>query len=426
MVWSLATILLIWFSLRKGLTVSEPRNASYTVIGGGAIGCAVAYRLAREGFKDIQLLERDLIGCATSSQAAGFVGQARTTPERTRLAMTSAQFYARMESETGFATDWRPTGSVRIATSPDRLAELHQIAAVAERSGLDVELVSPSRLTDLVPVLNPRDVIAALWCPSDGYVQPTSLTTAYAGAARELGVTIAPRTAVHAVEVSDGSITAVLTDRGRFHTENVVIAAGPWSAVLAGRLGIELPIIPVRHEYFVTEPVEGWTGALPCVRLVDHQLYFRGEVGSILCGGFESAGASLDPRVLAPESSLPNDPDWEVLGGFATQLAPYCPEVMNAGVRAVFRGWPGFTPDGRFVVGPVTSIRGLSIAAGCNAHGVSGSAGLAQHLVESLGADPSPYVRSLSPMRFMPPSWNWEDARREAQTVYEEYYQSRA
>jgi glycine/D-amino acid oxidase-like deaminating enzyme len=121
-------------------------------------------------------------------------------------------------------------------------------------------------------------------------------------------------------------------------------------------------------------------------------------------------------------SKLAARPNWDVLGGFAESLSGFAAAVAEAGIAATFQGWPAFSPDGRFIVGPVSAIHGLAFAAACNAHGVSGSAGLAMNLVESLTGDPSPYVRSLSPDRFIPRTWSWEDARREAQAVYENYY----
>jgi glycine/D-amino acid oxidase-like deaminating enzyme len=191
---------------------------------------------------------------------------------------------------------------------------------------------------------------------------------------------------------------------------------------MARLVGLELPIVPVLHEYFVTEPVPGWHAGLPCLRIPEVQIYARGESDRVLCGGFENAGTSVDPRDVTVGSRLAAHPDWDVLGGFAESLSAFAPAVATAGVATTFQGWPAFSPDGRFIVGPVSAIRGLVMAAACNAHGVSGSAGLAMHLVESLTDDPSPYVRSLSPDRFIPRAWSWEDARRDAQAVYETYY----
>jgi glycine/D-amino acid oxidase-like deaminating enzyme len=403
--------------------MSSPRDAEITVVGGGAIGAAVAYFLARDGRRDIQLLERRGLCEATSSQAAGLVGQARPTAERARLTMAAADIYRTFERDTGYTMDYKECGAVRLALSETSVRELQQIADTAAVTGLPVEFLSPARLREVYPVLERTDSVkAALWSPTDGYLQPNSLVSAYVQAARDLGVTVATQTAVTGIELADGAVRSVATEGGSYRTEQVIIAAGPWSSALARLAGLELPIVPVLHEYFVTEPVTGWHGDLPCLRIPEVQVYARGESGGVLCGGFESHGTSIDPREVGVASPLAARPDWDVLGGFASSLSEFAPALAAAGVAATFQGWPAFSPDGRFVVGPVSAVRGLALAAGCNAHGVSGSAGLALHLVESLTGDPSPYVRSLSPDRFVPRTWSFEDARREAQAVCETYY----
>ena len=403
--------------------MADPRDAEVTIIGGGAVGTAIAYFLAREGRTGVQLLERGGLCEATSSQAAGFVGQARPTVERARLTMAAAEVYRTFERETGYSMDYRECGAVRLALSDASARELAQIAETAEITGLPVEFLTDAQLHELYPVLERTEAVrAALWSPTDGYLQPNSLVSAYVGAARDLGVRVVTHATVTGIGVRAGAVESVTTQAGTVRPDQVIIAAGPWSAALARLAGLELPIVPVLHEYFVTEPVPGWHAGLPCLRIPEVQVYARGESGRVLCGGFENAGTSLDPRDVNVASRLAAQPDWEVLGGFAESLSAFAPAVATAGVATTFQGWPAFSPDGRFIVGPVSAIRGLVLAAACNAHGVSGSAGLAMHLVESLTDDPSPYVRSLSPVRFIPRTWSWEDARRDAQAVYETYY----
>jgi glycine/D-amino acid oxidase-like deaminating enzyme len=399
-----------------------PRDAQVTVVGGGAVGAAVTYLLAREGWTDVQLLERGDLCAATSSQAAGMVGQARPTADRTRLAMAAAELYRTLPAVTGCTADYRQSGAVRLALSDRSREELQQIAATAEHVGLPVEFVDHRRLRDLVPVLDDVSAVrAALWSPTCGYLQPNSLVEAYTRAARDLGATVTTHCAVTGVDVRAGAVHGVRTELGDVRSETVVVAAGPWSTAVVRTAGLDLPLVPVRHSYFVTEPA-GWDADLPCLRIPEVQVYARGESGRLLCGGFERRATSLDPRSVETSSPLVATADWDVLGSFATGLARFAPPVSGLGVGATFQGWPTFTPDGRFVVGPVTGLPGLVMAAGCNAHGVSGSAGLAMHLVESLRPDPSPYVRSLSPDRFVPRTWSWEDARSRAQSVYEHYY----
>ncbi len=174
----------------------------------------------------------------------------------------------------------------------------------------------------------------------------------------------------------------------------------------------------------MTVEAEGLVPELPVVRIPDATLYLRAEINALLCGGWEPWALSADPREFGPGSNPPPiKPDWDVLAEFANQLRPELPQVDQLGVRSVFKGWPTFTPDGRFIIGPSRHVRGFVMAGGCNAHGVSGSAGIGRHVVESILEDePSPYVKSLSPDRFQPGEWDWNTAIKAAQRYYETYY----
>jgi glycine/D-amino acid oxidase-like deaminating enzyme len=239
-----------------------------------------------------------------------------------------------------------------------------------------------------------------------------------------LGVRFQTKTAVRGVVVRDGRANAVETDRGRIDCEMVINAAGAHAYHIARSVGLELPILPVRHEYFVTVHADGLEPNMPVVRIPDSTLYLRAEINSLLCGGWEPKGLSTDPRQYPLERSPPPvETDWDVLGWFAEKLAPEIPQVEQLGVRSIFKGWPTFTPDGRFIIGESSRVKGFVMAGGCNAHGVSGSAGIGRHVVESiLERDPSPYVKSLSPDRFTDERWDWQTARPKAQHVYETYY----
>ncbi|WP_340536900.1 NAD(P)/FAD-dependent oxidoreductase [Nocardioides sp. GXZ039] len=399
------------------------RDSAVTVVGGGALGAAAAYALAAAGYRDVQVLEAGDLAAATTGQAAGLVGQPRSTVAATRASMEAAAFYRAMESDLGRSSDWRTTGSLRIALSETTAAEYRAMADVAEEAGLEVEIVDAKRAQELCPGLEDvADVRLALWCPTDGYVQPNSVVDGYIAGAQRAGVTFVPHTRVLDLVVAGGRVTGLVTDRGPIATELVIDAAGPWAGALARTAGIDLPIVPVLVQYFVTAQTEGWTSASPCIRIPEVQVYARGEGSGVLVGGFESSGTSIDPRAVHVDATLARHEDWEVLGEFAEGMARVTPSVAGSGVRAVFTGWPGFTPDGRFLIGPVSALPGLAMAAGCNAHGVQGSLHLGRHLVESLSGDVSPEVAAMSPDRFVPRGWDWDDARRQAQSVCENYY----
>jgi glycine/D-amino acid oxidase-like deaminating enzyme len=404
---------------------SDEQRAEIVIIGGGAVGCAVAYSLAKAGKTDVLLLEKEAtVAAVTTPQAAGLVGQVRNTVERTRLAMWSVETFSQLQKDEQTNPGWRQVGSLRIALCPERVAEFKHMKAVADEAGLDVDFIDNAAAKQKWPALNFDRAQAVLWCPTDGYLQPSDLTMSYVAHARRLGARIQTKTQVRKVVVKDGAVRGVETDRGAIECDMVVNAAGAHAYHIARSVGLDLPIVPVRHEYFVTVHAEGLEPSLPVIRIPDSTLYLRAEINSLLCGGWEPKALSTDPRQFdVGKEPPPIDPDWDVLGWFAEKLSPEMPQVEQLGIRSVFKGWPTFTPDGRFIVGPSSKVRGFVMAGGCNAHGVSGSAGIGRHVVESiLEPNPSTYVRSLSPDRFDREPWDWESARRQAQHYYETYY----
>lgn len=405
--------------------MSTLADAEIVIVGGGAVGCGVAYSLAQAGKTDVLLLEKEpAVASVTSAQAAGLVGQVRSTVARTRLAMWSVRTFAALQDDAECNPGWRQAGSLRIAQTDERAQEFQQLLAVAAEAGLDVELIDAARARQLWPAMCFDGAKAILWCPSDGYVQPHDLALSYRHHARRKGVRFATNTAVVGITCRNGHVESVQTTGGSVHCKTVVNAAGAHAYAIARLVGLELPIVPVRHEYFVTVPTTDLEPALPVVRAPDARLYSRADVNSLLVGGWEPKAVSVDPRDFRlTDDPPPIDEDWPVLHAFAEQFSPLYPGVLDLGIRSVFKGWPTFVPDGRFVIGESCRVKGFVMAGGCNAHGVSGSAGIGRHVVEAmLEAKPSAYVQSLSPDRFTERSWDWATARRDAQRIYETYY----
>jgi glycine/D-amino acid oxidase-like deaminating enzyme len=406
-------------------TAAEIGDAEIVIVGGGAIGCAIAFRLAEAGKTDVLLVEKNpSLASATTAQAAGLVGQVRSSEDRVRLAMDSVATFRRLQQHTGATPNWREVGSLRIALSDARAEEFRNLLATARRAGLEVELLDRAAAKARWPGRITAEVKAVLWCPSDGYLQPYDLAMAYREHARAAGVRFATDVRVTGAVLAGGAVTAVETTHGRVRCATAIVATGAHGWHVARLAGLELPVVPVRHEYFITVPIAGLRPDLPTFRVPDATLYGRPDVNALLLGGWEPQALSCDPRAYGLEDEPPAiEPDWPVLANFSELLAPLYPPVTDAGIRHVFRGWPTFTPDGRFIVGASRRLPGLVLAVGCNAHGVSGSAGIGRHVVEALlEPRPSAYVRSLGPDRFLEAGWSWEDARREAQAVYERYY----
>ena len=401
-----------------------PQRAQTVIVGGGAVGCAVAYSLAEAGRRDILVVEKEgSLATQTTSQAAGLVGQVRSTVEEVKLLMWSAETFERLQADSPESPAWRQVGSLRVAHCDERIEELKSLKAVADEAGLETEFIDNDRARELWPLMTFEGVKAVLWCPSDGYVQPYDLTMSYAAEGRKLGVDFQTGVRVTGVKLDNGRVAGIETDQGDIECETVINAAGAFAYQLASSVGIELPIFPVRHEFFVTIDCEGVEPTLPVVRIPDSSIYVRSEVNSILVGGWETGSLSTDPRKVPLTGEQPLlEEDWEVLEFLGENVLPQVPAINELGIRSIFKGWPTFTPDGRFIIGESSKVKGFVMAGGCNAHGISGSAGIGRHLVESLLEDnPSPYVKNLSPDRFNG-GWDWDEARRQSQKMYETYY----
>ncbi len=395
------------------------------VVGGGAVGLGVAFSLARAGRTDVLLVDREPgVGQVTTSQGAGLCGQVRSSAGRVRLAMRSVEAFRELERDAEVRPDWREVGSLRLAYAPEWVDELRRLQAVCVRAGLEVSLIDRGEAQRLWPALDLSEVRAALWCPSDGAMTPTSVAAAYEHQCRQMGVRIELGTEVTDIVCRDARVEAVQTDRGLIDCGTVIDAAGVHASHVARLAGIELPVIPVRHEYYDTVPLAGLEPGTPCFRIPEMTLYGRTLGRRLRLGGWEADALSADPRTFGLDEPAPAlEPDRRVLDGFEGQFARLLPAARGAERTCVGRGWPTFTPDGRFIIGESCQVAGFVMAAGCNAHGISGSAGIGGLLVEALfDPHPSDYVRSLSPDRYTERPWDWTTARRQAQRVYETYY----
>ena len=399
-------------------------NSEFIVIGGGAVGLGVAYALARAGRTDILLIDRASdVGQVTTAQGAGLCGQARDSVERIHLAMHSVSVFRELQ-KSSVKPDWHEVGSLRIALDDRRALEVRQLKKAADAAGLDTALIDNKEATRRWPLMAFSDAKAVLWCPSDGWMTPPLVAKSYEHACRKLGAHIATSTTVEEIHVKNGRAIGVKTSHGTADCKYVINAAGAHAYHVAKLAGLELPIVPVRHEYFVTVPMTGLTPDLPCFRIPELTLYGRVRDGGLLLGGWETRALHLDPRAYdLNQSPPPVTPDWNVLDSFGQSLARLFPTAQSAEKQTVGKGWPTFTPDGRFIIGESCRVKGFVMAGGCNAHGISGSGGIGKLMIESLfDPKPSAYVRSLSPDRFTETAWSWDKARTQAAHVYETYY----
>jgi len=405
--------------------MSRISDAEIVIIGGGAVGCGVAYALAQAGKTDILLLERAVeLGQVTTSQGAGLCGQARDSTERIKLAMHSVAVFRELQKDPEVKPDWQEVGSLRIALSEKCAKEFRQLKQAADEAGLETGLIDNGEAKRRWPLMDFSHVTAILWCPSDGQMTPGCVVKAYEHQCRKRGVRFSTATAVEEILCKNNRVSGVKTNQGSAQCRYVINAAGAHAYHIAKLVNLELPIVPVRHEYFVTVPMDGLTPDLPCFRVPELTLYGRVRDQGLLLGGWETRSLHTDPRsfdLVGSPSEI--SPDWKVLSNFEESFSKLLPTAKGAQKNFVGKGWPTFTPDGRFIIGESCRVKGFVMAGGCNAHGISGSGGIGRLLVESLfDPKPSDYVKSLSPDRFTETGWTWDKARVQAARVYETYY----
>ena len=263
-------------------------DAEIVVIGGGGVGCGVAHSLCQAGKTDVLLLEKnDALAAETTSQAAGLVGQVRTSIERVKLAMWSVRTFSEMEAEPDAKPGWRQVGSLRVALTDERVAEFEHMKTGADEAGLETSFINNGDAKAKWPMFDFSPAKLVLWCPSDGYLQPNDLAMAYAHRARQKNVRVVTGVTVEGIRTENGRVIGVDTSQGAIACDTVINAAGAHAWHIAKMVGLELPIFPVRHEYFVSVDAEGMKPELPVMRVPDASLYLRAEINGLLLGGWD-------------------------------------------------------------------------------------------------------------------------------------------
>ena len=362
---------------------SVPSDARVVIIGGGVVGCSVAYHLARRGCRDVLLLERKRLTCGTTWHAAGLVGQLRATHNLTRLAQYTTQLYEGLERETGQATGFRQVGSIAVAASAARYEELRRGASMARCFGLEVELLSPEAARERWPLLSIEGLVGAVYLPKDGRTNPVDTTQALARGARQGGVRILEEVAVTHIRSAAGRATGVTTSAGEVRAEVVINCAGMWAHQVGGWADVAVPLHAAEHFYIVTEPMAGLTPDLPILRDADACSYFKEDAGKLLVGWFEPQakpwGAAGIPENFAFEQLPPDLAHIEPLFAAAMRRVP---TLAEAGVQVFFNGPESFTPDDRYILGEAPQLRGLFVAAGFNSIGIQSAGGAGKVLAD--------------------------------------------
>jgi 4-methylaminobutanoate oxidase (formaldehyde-forming) len=351
------------------------------VIGGGVGGASILYWLARLGWREVVLCERADLTSGSTFHSAGLVGQLRGSLSLTRMMMSSVELYRALGAEVGLETGWREVGSLRLASSQERMEELARQAGWAKTFGLPLELVSAEDARRMFPPLSTEGVLGAAYLPSDGYIDPSQLTFALAAGARSRGAEIETNTRVTGVRVERGRVAGVVTDRGEIETEVVVNAGGIYAREIGALAGVDVPVIPMAHEYLITRP-HGVPLDVPTLRDPSLLVYFRGESGGLVMGGYERRPApwALD-GIPADFNGKLLPEDWPRFEELMENALVRVPELADAEVIRLVNGPEAFTPDGEFILGP-TGVRGFWVAAGFCAHGLAGAGGMGRLVAE--------------------------------------------
>lgn len=369
-----------------------PTQARVVIIGGGIIGTSTAYHLAKLGWKDVVLIERNKLSSGSTWHAAGLVGQLRSSANITQLLGESVKVYRTLEEETGLATGWKMNGGLRLACNQERWTEVKRQATTARSFGLEMHLLTPSEAQKLWPLMDVADVVGAAFLPTDGQANPSDITQSLAKGARKHGARIFENTEVLSVEVVKGRVASVATSQGRIACEYVVNCAGQWAAEVGRMVGVAVPLVSVEHQYMVTEPIEGVTSNLPTLRDPDRLTYYKEEVGGLVMGGYE-------PNPIAwAVNGFPKNFEFQLLESnfdHFEQLMELAlgrvPALQHAGIKSLINGPESFTPDGNFILGEAPEVANYYVGAGFNAFGIASGGGAGKVLAEWIIGGEAPY-----------------------------------
>jgi glycine cleavage system T protein len=388
------------------LVQSLPSQAQVVIIGGGIVGCSVAYHLAKRGCREVLLLERKRLTCGTTWHAAGLVGQLRATHNLTRLAQYTTQLYEGLERETGQATGFTQVGSIAVAASEARFEELKRGASMARCFGLEVQLLSPGAAKERWPLLSIEGLVGAVFLPKDGRTNPVDTTQALARGARLGGVRIAEDVRVTGIRAARGRVSGVTTDAGEVRAQVVVNCAGMWAREVGGWADVSVPLHAAEHFYIVTQPIAGLASSLPVLRDADACSYFKEDAGKLLVGWFEPQAKPWG------QGGIPENFAFDQLPADLAHIEPLfaaamhrVPALESAGVQVFFNGPESFTPDDRYLLGEAPELHGLYVAAGFNSIGIQSAGGAGKVLADWIvdGHPPSDLwdvdIRRLAPFQ---------------------------
>ncbi|PZN13932.1 MAG: FAD-dependent oxidoreductase, partial [Proteobacteria bacterium] len=369
-----------------------PSEAKAVIIGGGVVGCSVAYHLAKLGWKDVILVERKRLTSGTTWHAAGLIGQLRATLNLTKLAKYSAELYLGLEAETGIATGYRQNGSLGVALSKDRYEEFARGASMAKTFGLEAHMLSASECKEKYPLLNLDGVVGGVFLPTDGQADPANIALALAKGARQRGVRIFEGVKVTGITKEKGRVTGVITDKGPIRAEYVVNCAGMWGREVGRMAGVNVPLQACEHFYVVTEANPNIPKNLPVLRVPDECAYYKEDAGKLLVGFFEPTAKPWGADGIPEEAEFLTLPDdWDHIAPQLEKAMARVPLFGETGIHTFFNGPESFTPDDRYLLGEAPELKNFYVAAGFNSIGIQSAGGAGMALAQWMEDGEAPF-----------------------------------
>ncbi len=360
-----------------------PKRARVVVVGGGVIGCSIAYHLTKIGWDDVVLLERKQLTSGTTWHAAGLVGQLRPSINMTKLAKYTGELYRGLEAETGQATGYRQCGSISMAVHAERFEELKRSASMAKVFDLPVEVITRERIRELYPIANVDDIVGGIHIPSDGYANAVDITQALAKGARAGGAQIFENTKVTRIRHDGERVTGVETAHGRIDADYVVLAGGMWTRDLAASIGVTVPLHACEHYYVLFEGVAGLDPSLPVLRDYDYCGYYKYDAGKLLVGAFEPNARPWGMGGISEDFCFDEIAgDFEHFEPVLLDAMRRIPALEQAGIQKFFCGPESFTPDVRYHLGESAELKGCFVAAGLNSIGLQSAGGVGKVMAE--------------------------------------------
>jgi heterotetrameric sarcosine oxidase gamma subunit len=348
-----------------------PAQAQVVIIGGGVIGCSIAYHLTKLGWKDVIILERKQLTSGTTWHAAGLVVTPGGDKQYVETATYTRELIKSLEAETGQSTGFKEIGYLQLACTPDWLEERRRMAVAARMHGVNYQEISPSEVKTMWPLADTSDVIAGFYTPEDGRANPVDFTMALAKGARMGGARIFEETEVTGINKKNGRVTGVVTDKGPIEAQVVVNCAGMWGREVGKLAGANVPLQAAEHYYLLTEPIAGVHPDLPIIEDFGRYSYFREEVGGLLVGFFEPVAAPWGMDGIPKDFTFGEiKPDWDRMMPYVEIAMQRVPVLENAGIHKFFCGPESFTPDGGPLLGEAPELENFYVAAGLNSLGI--------------------------------------------------------